>query len=199
MVLGKVSTETDLDQYVDSMAEAFREYPVIVRAFADAPGKREDWLRRMVRESAQARAAVGVATPVAFVNEMVVAGAALFVPGVEIPDDVRAWWPRLVAEAGPETGRFFERFIAAAESVELPQPNLYLAMIGVHPTVQGQGVGKALIEHVVEIARTLPGVVGVGLDTEVESNVTVYERCGFTVRGKRSVDELPVWVMFRDV
>jgi ribosomal protein S18 acetylase RimI-like enzyme len=92
---------------------------------------------------------------------------------------------------------FFPRIISTVEAIRLPEPNVYLIMIGVDPDFQGQGVGKMLIENVMEIARGVPGCKGVGLDTEDEKNVRIYQACGFEVVQETKLEDMPIYAMWR--
>jgi GNAT superfamily N-acetyltransferase len=192
-----LSTEAEMAEYARAMAHAFEKYPVIQRAFGQAGGHPLTWAERMVRGSASVRLQVGMRLPVVKVQGRVVGGASLIFPDTQIPDELRNWWPAFIEEAGPECADFFERFLSAVDRIPVPQPNLWLAMLGIEPEFQGIGLGRAMLEHTVEIARSLPGVIGVGLDTELESNVALYERCGFEVLGESRVDDMPIWVLFR--
>lgn len=50
--------------------------------------------------------------------------------------------------------------------------------VAVHPTFQGQGIGKALIDHLVELARSR-GCYKVVLDCQDQLQ-EFYSKCGFT-------------------
>lgn len=191
--------ESDIASMASIVAEAFVDYPVMIRAFAHSGGDRADWIRRMVSDSARARLQSGIPIWLAERDGTIAGGAFLVYPDRPLSKDVSDWWERFIADAGSATGEFFERFVSAAEAVELPQPNLYLTMIGVKPAYQGQGVGRAIIDHIALEAAQLAGCKGIALDTEIESNVGLYERIGFRVIGQTSVDELPIWVMFREI
>ncbi|HXV01583.1 MAG TPA: GNAT family N-acetyltransferase [Caulobacteraceae bacterium] len=72
----------------------------------------------------------------------------------------------------------------------------YLPMIGVDPARQGQGVGSALLKHV------LREVDAAGLPAYLESsnakNVPLYERHGFEVMGQIQAGGFPtLWPMLR--
>ncbi len=55
----------------------------------------------------------------------------------------------------------------------------YLLMLGVHPQAQGKGVGKILMNHLLERAEqeSMP----VYLETQSERNLDLYRRFGFNV------------------
>jgi ribosomal protein S18 acetylase RimI-like enzyme len=76
---------------------------------------------------------------------------------------------------------------------------IYLQIIGVAPTLQGQGFGGKLLQALIEESERagLP----LYLETETESNVRMYERLGFTVVKEIALPiiNLPMWEMVRDV
>jgi ribosomal protein S18 acetylase RimI-like enzyme len=80
----------------------------------------------------------------------------------------------------------------------LPGPHWYLLILGVDPTHQGQGMGGALLQPVLEAADR--DHLACFLDTNNEKNLLFYERHGFKVVGQEQPDPLGpyVWVMLRE-
>lgn len=56
----------------------------------------------------------------------------------------------------------------------------YLHAIGVHPDAQGQGVGRALLRHMLQLA----GPDAIHLQTNDPANLPIYARYGFEVTGE---------------
>ena len=73
-------------------------------------------------------------------------------------------------------------------------PFLYLYVLGVRPTHQGQGIGRNLVRTMLD---HLPPKIPVYLETESERNVQFYERLGFEVIKEISLPilNLPMWEM----
>ena len=78
-----------------------------------------------------------------------------------------------------------------------PVAHFYLAVLGVEPERQGEGIGSALMQPVLDLASgaSLPAY----LETATGRNVLLYERAGFVV-----VEELIIpgtdihgWLMLR--
>ncbi|KRE77433.1 GNAT family N-acetyltransferase [Arthrobacter sp. Soil763] len=72
--------------------------------------------------------------------------------------------------------------VAGEPYADIAQPDeLEFRMLVVDPAVQRSGAGKALVEAIVEYARTLPGITGVALTTGVtwESAHGLYRKTGF--------------------
>jgi ribosomal protein S18 acetylase RimI-like enzyme len=75
--------------------------------------------------------------------------------------------------------------------------HLYLAVLGVDPASQGQGLGSALIRPGLELCdrEGLPAY----LETGKERNLAFYGRHGFRVTGELQLPKgPPVWFMWRD-
>jgi len=78
-----------------------------------------------------------------------------------------------------------------------PMPHYYLAAIGVAPERQGQGLGSALMQPMLE--RADQQNLHCWLDTHRPENVRLYERHGFAVARLTDVPghPVPVWGMLR--
>lgn len=73
----------------------------------------------------------------------------------------------------------------------------YLIMIGVAPGQQGNGIGQALLEHLLNRAAADLHSHGVALDTENKLNVDWYRKFGFQLHKETHVRQLPVYCLFR--
>jgi ribosomal protein S18 acetylase RimI-like enzyme len=80
---------------------------------------------------------------------------------------------------------------------EVPLPRWYLGVLGVDPEAQGQGLGRRLMQPILERAdhEGLP----VSLETLRPTNVSYYRRFGFevTVEGRLAGSGPAFWVMRR--
>jgi GNAT superfamily N-acetyltransferase len=87
----------------------------------------------------------------------------------------------------------YARFRAGIDVLErlrkrdMPQPHWYLAVLGVEPSMQGRGLGSALIAPVLERADAarLPCY----LETEKEINLAFYRKHGFDVIVEDSIPD----------
>jgi GNAT superfamily N-acetyltransferase len=190
-------TEDPLE-YAQTMARAFANYPVMVRAFSGSPGGVGPWVQNMVYRSAVGRIASGIPVPIVRAEDRIVAGANLKLPSWEMLPELTGWFETFIRSAGPVAADFFPRFLDQVMESGLPDPHAYLIMIGVDPAHQGRGVGKSIIEDAARRAKEA-GCLGLGLDTQDEKNVQIYRSCGFEVVDRRQVDDLPIWIMWREV
>lgn len=131
------------------------------------------------------------------------AGVAVWLPpgyaGPTVLDSLRivpaiarlAGWRRLrlVADA---MGRLEER-----RRHHVPAPHLYLSTLGVEPGRQGEGVGTALVQPILD--RCDRDAIPAYLETAVARNVLLYERLGFEVVEELTLPHSDVrgWLMLR--
>jgi ribosomal protein S18 acetylase RimI-like enzyme len=76
------------------------------------------------------------------------------------------------------------------------EPHWHLPLIGVHPALQGQGIGSALLRHALATCdeQHLPAY----LEATSPANVRLYERHGFQAIGRiQAADSPPVIPMLR--
>jgi GNAT superfamily N-acetyltransferase len=76
-------------------------------------------------------------------------------------------------------------------------PHWYLAVLGTDPSAQGQGLGSAVLQPVLE--RCDADGVGAYLESSKERNIDFYARHGFRVTGEIDLPRGPrMWPMWRD-
>ncbi len=77
--------------------------------------------------------------------------------------------------------RFFTTISYAEEihKTDMPDPHWYTMVLGVDPTLQGQGHGPALMKPVLD--RSAAGGIPVYLETAQPKNFAFYEKLGFKV------------------
>jgi ribosomal protein S18 acetylase RimI-like enzyme len=104
----------------------------------------------------------------------------------------------LARELSDDDGRSWEAIWDWVEERIPDEPHWYLDNIGVDPTVQGQGLGRALIEHGLALAAA--DDTGALLETTVPTNVAYYEHLGFyTIEQGDPPQQAPrVWLMRHD-
>ncbi|HWH95989.1 MAG TPA: GNAT family N-acetyltransferase [Baekduia sp.] len=186
--------EDDVDHLAVALARAFQDDPVTGWVYADV-GRRPVWSQRFFRWQLRRL----MAQDLSWTTEDGRGGAALWaLPG--------RW-----RESGRETlGLLWltlpgvlprlPRVLRGLGQVEVRHPaerHLYLAVLGVDPDRQGQGVGSQLIRPGLELCdrERLPAY----LETGKQANLAFYGRHGFRV-----VDEIrlpkgpPVWFLWRE-
>jgi ribosomal protein S18 acetylase RimI-like enzyme len=93
-----------------------------------------------------------------------------------------------------------ERFQAYERIVTLHRPtnpHYYLGVIGVHPSAQRRGAGKALLDGICRLSCADPLSSGVYLETANPASLKFYYRCGFVLAGEGNLGGSPLWCLFR--
>jgi GNAT superfamily N-acetyltransferase len=84
------------------------------------------------------------------------------------------------------------------EKARPKEPHYYLSLLAVHPDMQGQGLGTALMQPILDLSdrEGIPAY----LETETESNVRFYTKKGFVVRQEINTSDgaSKVWTMWRE-
>ena len=112
------------------------------------------------------------------------------------PEPFASEWLRLEEETPGLAGRL-AAYETLSRSHEPPAPHYYLGVLGVHPSAQGQGEGKALLEAFCRRSATDPLSAGVYLDTGNPSSLEFYLRNGFALRGEDALEGASLWCVFR--
>jgi ribosomal protein S18 acetylase RimI-like enzyme len=105
------------------------------------------------------------------------------------------------AQIGSEAWQRFKRLLDhldALHPVYAPEPHWYLAMLGVDPAWQRQGIGEALMQPVFTAADR-DGLCCY-LEAPTEGNARYYERRGFDVVAETDVpdSDMHIWLMRRE-
>jgi ribosomal protein S18 acetylase RimI-like enzyme len=116
-----------------------------------------------------------------------------------------SWWQqlrlipsftRVVGPSGIPRGLRIIAHMDALHTSLAKEPHYTLLLIGVEPSTQRQGVGRKLLEPILERCdrERLPAYV----DTAKEENVPFYERLGFQLRAESKHAEFPTfWCLTR--
>jgi len=119
-------------------------------------------------------------------------------------DTRRPEWPEPFASEWSlfeaETPGFAERLhhYESVSRVHLPTlPHHYLGVLGVDPSAQGTGAGKALLQGYCRLAAEDPLSSGVYLETSNGASLEFYRRQGFVVQGEDDLGGVPLWCVFR--
>lgn len=113
------------------------------------------------------------------------------------PALVRAGFLGAPVALGPRAAARMARSEADLTTAYRPEDAWYFYMLGVHPSAQGRGVARKLIER--GLARADRDGAAVRLETNNAENVAIYERFGFEVTAHLdNLTELEQWVMLRE-
>lgn len=192
-------TRADEGDAVASLAAAFADYPLLSLLCPNAkrrPRATAAFCRFLFRSAVRVDGAFGTPDRAAIVCS--------WPSGSEWP----SWWATLRAGAlslawqmGWRATRLLRRleseFDAARDQHMEDWPHCYVPLLGVRPEVQGRGLGRAVMRPVFEVADRAGAWVY--LETATESNVAIYKKLGFELRGHRELTGgLPNWEMVRE-
>jgi ribosomal protein S18 acetylase RimI-like enzyme len=131
-------------------------------------------------------------------GELIAAGIVSFPGQAPTPPAFLALREQTWRVLGPEAERRYTAFGEATAGFAFPQGAVHLNMLGARRSAQRQGLGRAILDAVQEIARARPGSPGVELTTERLENVAYYQRFGFELVGHARVGPgLESWGFFR--
>jgi GNAT superfamily N-acetyltransferase len=119
-------------------------------------------------------------------------------------DTSRPTWPAAINEewrrfedSAPGFGDRLAAYEKICDAYQPSEAHYYLGVIGVHPSLQGKGAGKALMDAFCELSRAEPKSGGVYLDTANPSSLAFYYRNGFELRGEGRLDTTPLWCVYK--
>lgn len=187
---------SDFDEAISVLGDAFARDPLMSYLFQESPnGARAG---AMGFFSILLRVRIALEMP-AYVLEHggKIVGAAMGY------DASRPAWPAPLADElrqfEAETPGLATRLNAYDKIANAHQPSeghYYLGVIGVHPSLQGKGAGKALLGAFSDRSRTDPNSRGVYLETAHPASLHFYYNIGFELRGEGSLDGNPVWCLY---
>ncbi len=114
------------------------------------------------------------------------------------PPALTARWQQLEATI-PGLADRLAAYDAVSEIYAPPDPHHYLGVIAVHPSLQGKGGGRLLIDSFCAHAAADPASHGVYLETGSPQSLQFYLRTGFTLRGEGQLGAARLWCVYRPV
>jgi ribosomal protein S18 acetylase RimI-like enzyme len=188
----------EIDAAALDLAAAFTGYPMfdwLLRDDARRPTRREALFRLMLRE-------------IGFPNGKIVrpvsgGAAAVWIDSERLgPNPLLQELRGLPTLIGATGWRRFPRMLALRREMDrhhpIERPHAYLWLLGVHPRIQGLGVGSRLLAATLRELDV--GGRAAFLETSTESNVALYRRHGFEVTGHYLIQpgSPPTWTMWRE-
>jgi len=109
--------------------------------------------------------------------------------------ELDAQWDHASAFMGEISMHRFEKYGDLCDETLPTWPHHYLGILGVLPQFQGKGIGRLLLETVLDEAKKHTTSRGVCLNTESERNLPFYGKSGFQVFNDIDVDSIHTWGM----
>jgi GNAT superfamily N-acetyltransferase len=190
-VKARLATPNDTRELASVLARAFEDDPIYLWSFGES---NLQWSRRFFRWQLRRLLPQKVTWTTADRG-----GAAVWA----LPDQWRestAELLRLVVITTPAIRRRLRAVVSGLTLIDERhpvEPHLYLALLGVEPSLQGQGLGSALLAPGLGLCdrEGIPAY----LETGKERNLAFYGRHGFVERARVDVPGgPPVWTLWRD-
>lgn len=127
----------------------------------------------------------------------ITASAVIYPPGtypLGLADELRLLFSTIWGHT-PYDLRAWMRWLQQAGKLHPQDPHYYLEYLGVEPSLQGQGLGSMLLEHLT--AKADEAHVGCYLETASRVNLPLYQRYGFRIIHETEIIGLPAWFMWR--
>lgn len=187
----------DVEPAVAALGDAFADDPLMAYLFRGAPGGVRAGVTAFF--SILLRARLALAMP-AFVLRHAggVAGAAMGY------DTRRPTWPSALMDewrrleiAVPGLAARLAAYDAVCETHQPVEAHYYLGVIGVRPSLQGKGAGKAMLDAFCALSSADPRSQGVYLDTANPASLQFYYGNGFDLRGEGRLESTPLWCVHK--
>lgn len=187
-----------LQEATTVLSRAFSNDPMLSYVMGDHEGESDPRVRLFFSFSCDIRLVLG--WPLLGVEEN---GELLAVMGLT-PPGANQWasslddsYAELKLLMGPGASAWFESYGTWVEAKRPSAPHYYLGVIGTSMAAQGKGYGRMLLERVQAMSAADPGSTGVGLDTDSEHNVSIYQHFGYEITDHSALEGMDVWAMFR--
>lgn len=187
----------DVDETALALAAAFAADPLIAYFFRTHPQGIAAASRRFFSLLLRLRISLGMPALVLKAGDRVLGAAMGYdTERPDWPEPFAGEWARLAAE----TPGFAERLHAyevLSHSHAPAAPHYYLGVLGVAPSAQGTGAGRALLEAFCRRSAGDPLSAGVYLETSNPESRDFYLRQRFVERSADELEGTPLWCVFR--
>ncbi|MFI4974221.1 MAG: GNAT family N-acetyltransferase [Caulobacterales bacterium] len=178
----RIARPAEQDALLDTLLLAFSTDPCIRYTFPKA----ETYLAAF-RPFAAAMGGRAIGAGAAYVADDGAAAALWLPPGVE--GDSAALGELVGAYVAADKQQVLGEVVAGMSKFHPHEPHWYLAMIGVDPSRQGQGLGSAILKESLKRCDA-DGIIAY-LESSNPKNVPLYERHGFEVMGLIQPGDFP--------
>ena len=103
--------------------------------------------------------------------------------------------PSMIRIMGSALPRVFT-MMSKREAADPHEPHWHIGPLGVRPELQGRGIGKALLDSF--LAEIDENQVAAFLETDVDRNVILYEKVGFSVTSRQEIVGVDTRFMWRE-
>lgn len=191
------ATTADAPTTIATLVQAFAHDPLMLYLFARHPRGIPAGIETFFSILLRARIALGAPADV-LLQDGVVRGAVMgnHTSPPAWPAEINREWLNFQASV-PEFRDRLESYEAICDAHQPDEIFYYLGVIGVHPSLQGKGAGKALLTSFCERSQADPKSRGVYLDTANPASLQFYYNNGFELCGEGNLDGAPLWCVYK--
>ena len=187
----------DVGDAVAALGAAFDHDPLMAYLFSDSPAGIHGGAMEFFSILLKARISLGMPADV-------LRQAGRVLGAIMGYNTSRPTWPAALASAWrrfeADVPGFAVRLAAYEKICEAHQPSeehYYLGVIGVHPSIQGKGAGKAMLDAFCALSLADQRSHGVYLDTSNPGSLQFYYNNGFELRGEGRLGEARLWCVYK--
>lgn len=193
----RAATSNDVSTAISVLGDAFAEDPLMAYLFHNHPSGVRGGAMEFF--SILLRVRIALAMP-AYVLQQggAIRGATMGY------DTSRPTWPAAFTEEWtafeartPGLAARLSAYETICDAHQPNEPHYYLGVIGVDPSLQGKGAGKAMLDAFCTLSQADPKSRGVYLDTTNPNSLAFYDKNGFQRRGEGQLDSAPVWCVYK--
>ena len=191
------ATANDVDVTALALEAAFAADPLIAYFFRTHPQGIASASRQFFALLLKLRIALGMPALVLKADDEIVGAAMGYDTERPVwPEPYAGEWARLEAET-PGLGERLHAYEVLSQRHAPSAPHYYLGVLGVAPSAQGTGAGRALLEAFCRRSAADPLSSGVYLETSNPQSREFYLRQHFVERGADDLAGTPLWCVFR--
>lgn len=193
----RAATANDVNAAIAVLGDAFADDPLMVYLFREHAGGVRAGTTAFFSILLRARIALGMPALV-LTHDGALLGAAM---GYDTSRP--AWLEALTQEweafeaSVPGLSARMAAYENLCEAYQPSEAHYYLGVIGVHPSLQGKGAGKALLDAFCAPSQLDQKSGGVYLDTTNPNSLQFYYKNGFELRGEGALDGARVWCVYK--
>ncbi|BCE01348.1 GNAT family N-acetyltransferase [Marinicellulosiphila megalodicopiae] len=189
-------TKADVKQAVDLIELSFRQDPMFLSIFRSIKC-RKFFIHYLIKQNN----IIGGATTVAISQNKMVAVYLLkpyianrFINFLKECQAFIVFLP-LLFKIGLKSSKQLNDYYKIISKTKPKGPHSYLTLIAVSDHAKGRGVGKMVLQNIIERLQIENKSQALLLDTENKENIGFYEHLGFTLTQTKSVNELNIYSM----
>ena len=185
-----------VDEATDLLARAFADDPLMQVLFHESA---KEGIPALMRFACQVRLVLGWPL-LGYQENTRLLGVVGLSEGMNVdwPEELHLHYKNLKDQIGSDAIDRLEQYSEIVNSHRPETQHIYVAVLGVDPSKQGSGIGRALLEASLVTSQHHPQSRGLYLDTENPANVPFYKRMGYQITHQEEFDGVTIWFFHRN-